>query len=76
MYPLADEYVPAIDAFIAELQSNAGLQVQTNTMSTQIFGEIETIFAALRAGLENAWSVERKSVFVLKLLNSDLRPGS
>lgn len=76
MYPLADEYIPAIDAFIAELNSNAALRVQTNTMSTQIFGEFESVFEALKTGIKNAWSRDKKSVFVVKLLNSDLRPDS
>ncbi len=34
MYPLAEEYLPAIQAFIDRVRSNDKLQVLTNTMST------------------------------------------
>lgn len=74
MYPLADEFIPAIETFIKSLQGNDELEVVTNTMSTQVFGEFEAVMSALREGLREAWQEPGKSVFAMKIINSDLRP--
>ncbi len=47
-YPLADDYIPAIKTFIDMMNQVPGLTVVTNTMSTQIFGELELVMNALR----------------------------
>ena len=74
MYPLADEYIPLIKAFIDDLAARPGIDVKTNTMSTQVFGDLDHVMDALREGLRSNWTAQGKSVFVLKLINSDLRP--
>ncbi len=76
MYSLADEFVPAIETFIKELTANPGIEVRTNTMSTQVFGQFDAVMQALRTGLQHAWEAEGKSVFVLKVINSDVFPVS
>ena len=75
MYPLADEYIPAIQSFIDDISRKPGIDTITNTMSTQLFGEFEVVMDALREGLRASWERNGKSVFVLKFLNSDLQPG-
>lgn len=75
MYPLADEFIPAIEAFIASLNTRDELEVITNTMSTQVFGDFDAVMSALREGLQQAWQGQEKSVFSLKIINSDLRPA-
>lgn len=75
MYPLADEYVPAIQGFIDFLAGTEGIKVSTNTMSTQVFGELDRVMNSLRDGLKQAFDSGQKSVFVLKIINSDLRPS-
>jgi uncharacterized protein YqgV (UPF0045/DUF77 family) len=47
MYPLAGDYRPAIQAFIDRLNTHAGLKVQTNALSTQIWGPLDRIMAIL-----------------------------
>ena len=74
MYPLANEYVPAIQEFIDFLASCPDVAVKTNTMSTQVFGLIDPVMNALRDGLKDAYRSDGKSVFVVKIINSDLRP--
>ena len=74
MYPLADIYVPAIQEFINFLANSPGIDVQTNTMSTQVFGNLDHVMDALRDGLKASYSSDGKAVFVLKIINSDLRP--
>ena len=70
-YPLDQEYVPPIRAFIDRLHKHEGLTVQTNGMSTQVFGKYDDVFDALRQ--EVATSFENPhSVFVMKIINADL----
>jgi uncharacterized protein YqgV (UPF0045/DUF77 family) len=73
-YPLADEYIGPIKAFLQELAKQPELHIITNTMSTQIFGEYDTVMQALQQCMK--WSFERygKVVFVCKFIPGDLRP--
>lgn len=73
MYPLAADYVPQIKAFIDDLKTRAGIAVETNAMSTQVFGDLDIVMEAVREGLRESWSADGKSIFVMKLINSDLR---
>lgn len=75
-YPLTSDYIQPIKGFIAELNNEPGLTVLTNTMSTQVFGEYDTVMAALQRCIR--WSFERygKVIFVVKFLHGDLRPAA
>ncbi len=72
LYPLQDEYIPVIDAIIADLNTQMALKVQTNAMSTQISGDYDSVFSAIQAVL--AHSVERfgRQVLVCKFIADDL----
>lgn len=74
MYPLAEHYVAAIESFISDLARREDLRVETNAMSTQVFGELDEVMSALGAGLKAAWREQGKAVFVMKIINSDLAP--
>lgn len=74
MYPLADDFIPAIQSFIDFLANAPEVEVKTNTMSTQVFGEIDPVMNTLRDGLKESYMSDGKAVFVLKIINSDLRP--
>jgi uncharacterized protein YqgV (UPF0045/DUF77 family) len=73
-YPLAEDYKGPILAFIGQLAQEAEIEVLTNTMSTQIFGEYDAVMQALQRCMR--WSMERygKLVFVCKFIPGDLRP--
>ncbi len=73
-YPLADDYITPIKGFIEQLNQYPEIKVLTNTMSTQLFGEYDTVMQALQACIK--WSFERygKVVFVVKFIHGDLRP--
>ena len=72
LYPLQENYIPVIDAIIADLNQQPALKVQTNPMSTQISGDYEPVFAAVQSALAN--SVERfgRQVLVCKFIADDL----
>ena len=72
LYPLHDDFVPAIREFIVELRAQPGLEVLTNQMSTQLRGEIGAVMAALQAAMTATWAQGGTQVFVTKFLNADL----
>jgi uncharacterized protein YqgV (UPF0045/DUF77 family) len=68
LYPLADEYIPRIAGFIERLNAHAGLRVVTNSMSTQVFGEYQRVFAVLGRECHQTFAEAGKAVFVMKVL--------
>ena len=74
LYPLADEFIPAIQAFIERLNTHAGLRVVTNSMSTQVFGDYDLVMRVVTREMRTTFEAGRKSVFVMKVLGP-LVPG-
>ncbi len=72
-YPLQEEYETPILALIARLKTHEDLEVRTNSMSTQIFGEWEAVMGALQEELGSAFAEKPDSVAVIKLVGLDLR---
>jgi uncharacterized protein YqgV (UPF0045/DUF77 family) len=68
LYPLADEFIPPILDFIARLKAHPRLAVATNSMSTQVSGELDDVFDALRAEVAVTFASPRRSVLVMKVL--------
>lgn len=69
MYPLNADYERPILAFIDKLKANDGVQVEMNGMSTQIFGEYDTVMDAVKKCMKSTFVEEGKVVFVMKVLN-------
>ncbi|OQX77737.1 MAG: hypothetical protein B6D64_07850 [Bacteroidetes bacterium 4484_276] len=70
-YPLKVEYIPPIKGFIGRLNSHENLVVQTNGMSTQVFGEYFEVMKILTDEIYKSFELPH-SVFVLKVINADL----
>jgi hypothetical protein len=70
-YPLNVEYIPPIKDFIQRLHAHDAITVQTNGMSTQVFGKYGETMQILTTEIEKSFSLPH-SVFVLKIINSDL----
>jgi uncharacterized protein YqgV (UPF0045/DUF77 family) len=68
LYPLADDFIPPILDFIERLKTHPGLAVVTNSMSTQVSGELDDVFDALQAEIAGTFENPRRSVFVMKIL--------
>jgi uncharacterized protein YqgV (UPF0045/DUF77 family) len=68
MYPLAENYIPPIDAFIEKLNSYAGLKVETFPTCTVIMGEQKKVMEVLQDAM--VWSHEKygKAIFVTKFI--------
>lgn len=71
-YPLRVEYIPHIKDFIGRMKGYTDLEVNSNTMSTQIFGDYDTVMQALSEEIRRSFELPH-SIFVLKIINGDLR---
>jgi len=68
LYPLNADYVPPIRSFIDRLKGHPGLTLEYNSLSTQASGEIDAVFAALKAEMARSFASPQRSVFVVKIL--------
>lgn len=68
LYPLTEDYVEPILAFIAQLESNAKLIVKRNSLSTQIFGEYRDV---MDKEMEIVFKQLPHSVFSVKFIGTD-----
>lgn len=71
-YPMQDEYVQPILAFIDRLENYTELHVSNTGISTQIFGRYNDVMRILTLEIEKSFTVPN-SVFILKIINSDLQ---
>ncbi|MDP2723357.1 MAG: hypothetical protein Q8O72_11420 [Bacteroidales bacterium] len=74
-YPLKEEFKPSIKDFISRLNQVPTLKVETNGMSTQVFGEYDEVMGTLTREIKASFSLPH-SVFVLKIINADLQKQS
>ncbi|MFT5577426.1 MAG: hypothetical protein ACI9WS_000176 [Paraglaciecola psychrophila] len=75
MYPLKDEYISTIQSFIDRVNKHPGLKVITNVMSTQLFGDYDTVMDTLREEMRYAFEQHGRAIFVCKFIDSDLSAG-
>jgi uncharacterized protein YqgV (UPF0045/DUF77 family) len=68
MYPLGGEYRTLIQAFIDRLNTHAGLTVRTNSLATQLWGELDAIMAVLTQEMAASAASSPQLVFVMKVL--------
>ncbi len=68
LYPLKEDYRPLILNFIQQLHKAEDIRIETNSMSTQICGPYETVFAVLQECIKASFDQSGDQVFVLKIL--------
>ena len=71
LYPLTQDYVEPILAFINTLEENPKLIVKRNSLSTQVFGEYRDVMDCLNSEIESVFAQIPASAFVLKMVGSD-----
>jgi len=71
-YPLRPEFVTPILDFINRIKKYESFESVTNGMSTQVFGEYDEVMKAVTSEIKSSFSLPH-SVFVLKIVNADLR---
>lgn len=73
-YPLKNDYKESILSFIDQLKQEPSIEVISNRISTQIFGEYDEVMAVLTRMMRDSFERHGAVVFVAKYINSDRRP--
>jgi uncharacterized protein YqgV (UPF0045/DUF77 family) len=68
LYPLNANYIAPIKDFIERIGLHDGLALEYNSLSTQVRGEFDTVFAALQAEIAATYRGPDRAVFVLKVV--------
>ena len=72
LYPLQEEFLPIIQAFIDALFANSRLTVVSNAMSTLVSGDYDQVFAAVSDALAASTRQFGKQVLVVKFIPWEL----
>lgn len=75
LYPLRDGPVPVIIDFIKDLRDQAGVEIVTNQLGTQLRGEFEAVTGAINHCMRKAMEAPNTVVLVVKYLNIDAELG-
>ena len=73
LYPLNEKFISSIDDFISGLKKYDNIEVRTNSMSTQLFGDFDDLMSILKIEIEKTFKKEINSVLNLKIVNGDSR---
>ena len=68
LYPLQEEYIPIIQAFIEALRKHENITIISNAMSTQICGEFDQVIALIGTELKASYARTGKQVLVCKYI--------
>jgi len=71
-YPLKDEFIPHVKGFIQRLNTYQNINVETNGISTQVFGSYFDVMEIITKEIHKSFELPH-SVFVLKIINADLQ---
>ncbi|MFK7937212.1 MAG: YkoF family thiamine/hydroxymethylpyrimidine-binding protein [Saprospiraceae bacterium] len=69
MYPLTKDYETPILDFIKRMNTYEGLKIETNKLSTQVFGDYDQIMAALQQEMKTSFEQDSTVIMVMKVLN-------
>lgn len=70
LYPLDENFIPPIKAFIDRLGQREGVAIERNRMSTQIRGDFDVVMPVLTEEMHTTFDAVPKAVFAIKILNN------
>ncbi len=70
LYPLDADFIPPIKDVIQRLNEYDAIEVWTNAMSTQLFGEFDDVMAVLKQEIGTTFEQLPKAVFAIRILNN------
>lgn len=74
MYPLKEGFVEVIKDFIERLNAHPDIIVETNGMSTQVFGEYDDVMSAVQKEIKISYQQNAGiAIFVMKVVNAFLQ---
>lgn len=71
LYPLAEQYIEPIKAFIARLNTYADISVDTSRTSTVVEGDYMSVMTILGDEMQKTHKEVGQAIFVCKFLNGD-----
>ena len=74
LYPLDANFSNLVLDFIDRISGVEGVTVVRNTLSTQIFGELNLMMQLLTQEMAVSFEQLPHSIFVLKIIGNDRRP--
>lgn len=74
MYPLSDGYKEEVKSFLRDLNQHSNIEVITNGVSTQVFGEYDDVMNAFQSSLKKSLKGETPIAVISKVINSHLPP--
>ncbi|MFK7946344.1 MAG: YkoF family thiamine/hydroxymethylpyrimidine-binding protein [Saprospiraceae bacterium] len=72
MYPLSDDYIQRVLDFLEVLNQHKNISVETNGLSTQIFGEYDDLMDILKTEMFKVL-IAQNAIFILKIGKGILR---
>lgn len=76
LYPLDADFIPPIKDVIERLNGYESIEVWSNAMSTQLFGEFDVVMDALRQEIGTTFEQLPKAVFAIRILNNPVARNS
>ena len=73
MYPLNQNFITPIIAFIERLNEHPTIEVHTNHMSTHIYGDYDTVMPILQKEMKESFLQDENTVMVVKFIGRDVR---
>ena len=70
-YPLKEEYVEPILAFIKGLESNPNITVKKNQLSTQIYGDYDAVMSLITSEMKDVFAAMPHSAMVMKFVGTN-----
>jgi len=68
--PIQDDFEPAVINFIKSLR-NSGLTVLENPLSTQVYGDYDTVMELLTTEMKTALEAVDRGLLYIKIVKSD-----
>lgn len=68
LYPLNQDYIPAIQNFIDRLNTDGRFKIITNSLSTQVFGNYDDVFNLIVKEMRATFEQGDKAIFVMKVV--------
>ena len=73
LYPLTENFSSAIKDYINDLKEVKGLEVRTQSLSTEVFGEFDLVVDAIKETTKKYFEADPSTILVAKFLNRDRR---
>lgn len=71
LYPLKEDYVKPILAFIKGLESNPNITLKKNQLSTQIYGDYDEVMALISSEMKDVFEAMPHSAMVMKFIGNN-----